>query len=72
MKLTNPSQRIKRTRVVLRRIGFQRRFLGRTGAEAGERGTEDISNVTTNAPLFSHKADHRCQARIANQNAIQT
>jgi len=33
MKTTNPSQRIKRTRVVLRRIGFQRPFLGRTDAE---------------------------------------
>jgi hypothetical protein len=55
MKTTNPSQRIKRTRVVLRRIGFQRRFLGRTGAEGWERGTEDILNVMTTPRYFLTK-----------------
>jgi hypothetical protein len=70
MKATNPSQRIKRTRALLRRIGFQRRFLGGAGVEGGERGAEAISNGIRNAPLFSHKADHRCQARIANHNEI--
>jgi hypothetical protein len=34
MKATNPSHRIKRTKAVLRRIGFQSRFLDGTGAEA--------------------------------------
>jgi hypothetical protein len=33
MKATNPSHKIKRTRAVLRRIGFQSRFLGGTGEE---------------------------------------
>jgi len=45
MKATNPSHRIKRTRTVLRRSGFQRRFLGGTAEEGSDRGTEDISNV---------------------------
>jgi len=44
MKATNPSQRIKRTSALLRRIGFQRRFLGGAGAEGGDRGAEAISN----------------------------